>query len=61
MIEESRPAVEAAWVVTPFSFLPSRMTGKSVTGTTQKTTSDMRQSRTKQFTSMTTSVSPSRT
>ena len=57
----SVPAVSAAWVVTRFSRFVSRTTGMSVTGMTPKTMNDIRQSSTKQFTIMTTSVRPSRT
>jgi hypothetical protein len=59
-MEEDLPAVPAAWTVTRLSRFVSRITGKSVSGTAPKTTSDIRQSRTKQFTSMTTRVRPSR-
>jgi hypothetical protein len=59
-ISEMRPSVAWDWVVTFFSFLPMRMMGRIVTGTATKAMRDRRQSRTKQFTSMTTTVSPSR-
>ena len=57
-ISERSPAVDCACPVTRFSRLASRATGSSVSGTAPNATSDMRQSSTKQETSITMTREP---